>query len=36
MYLLTPTSRNVERIIDEYSDGRQFFKRVHLFFTDCT
>ena len=33
MYLLTPTSQNVERIIEHYQAPRKF-KRAHLFFTE--
>ena len=36
MYLLMPTTRNVERIINEFSNGHRQFKRVHLFFVDGT
>ncbi|PAV20211.1 Sec1-like snare [Pyrrhoderma noxium] len=35
MYLLMPTTRNVERIINEFSNGHRQFKRVHLFFVDA-
>ncbi|TDL23876.1 Sec1-like protein [Rickenella mellea] len=34
MYLLMPTTRNVERIIAEYSNGKQQYKKAHLFFID--
>lgn len=34
MYLLMPTTRNVERIVAEFSNGRKQFKKVHLFFVD--
>ncbi|KAH8116520.1 Sec1-like protein [Phellopilus nigrolimitatus] len=34
MYLLMPTTQNVERIVAEFSAGRRQFKRVHLFFLD--
>lgn len=35
MYILMPTTQNVQRIISEFSNGRKQFKRVHLFFLDC-
>ncbi|KAL5531405.1 hypothetical protein ACEPAG_4282 [Sanghuangporus baumii] len=35
MYLLMPTTKNVERIVEEFSNGRRQFKRVHLFFVDA-
>ena len=34
MYLLMPTTKNVDRIVAEFSNGRRQFKRVHLFFVD--
>lgn len=34
MYLLMPTTRNIERIIAEFSNGNRQFRRVHLYFTD--
>ncbi|TFK51842.1 Sec1-like protein [Heliocybe sulcata] len=34
MYLLMPTTQNVERIVKDYSDGRQQYSGAHLFFID--
>ncbi|CAE7050700.1 unnamed protein product [Rhizoctonia solani] len=34
MYLLMPTSQNVNRIIDDFSQGRKRYGGAHLFFID--
>lgn len=34
MYLLMPTSHNVNRIIRDFSDGRKQYAAAHLFFVD--
>ncbi|KAF8677405.1 STXBP unc-18 SEC1 family [Rhizoctonia solani] len=34
MYLLMPTSQNVDRIIDDFSQGRKRYGGAHLFFID--
>ena len=34
MYLLMPTSQNIERIIKDFSDGNQQYAGAHLFFID--
>ncbi|KAG9128259.1 vacuolar sorting protein VPS33/slp1 [Ceratobasidium sp. 392] len=34
MYLLMPTSQNIERIIADFSDGRKRYSGAHLFFID--
>ena len=34
MYLLMPTTKNIKRLISEYSDGKQQYKQAHLFFID--
>lgn len=34
MYLVMPTAANVDRIIRDYSDGRQQYAAAHLFFID--
>ncbi|KAL7425231.1 syntaxin binding protein 1 [Cryptotrichosporon argae] len=34
IYLLTPTSQNVERIIADFADGRRTYKSAHLYFID--
>ncbi|KAG8717169.1 vacuolar sorting protein VPS33/slp1 [Ceratobasidium sp. 394] len=34
MYLLMPTSQNVERIIADFSEGRKLYSGAHLFFID--
>lgn len=34
LYILTPTSQNVDRIIADFSGGRSTYKSVHLYFID--
>jgi syntaxin-binding protein 1 len=34
VYLLTPTSQNVDRVIADFSMGRRTYKAAHLFFID--
>ena len=34
VYLLMSTSQNVDRIIRDFSDGRQQYAAAHLFFID--
>ncbi|CAD6581232.1 MAG: vacuolar sorting protein VPS33/slp1 [Tremellales sp. Tagirdzhanova-0007] len=34
VYLLTPTSQNVDRIIADFSNGRRTYKSAHLYFID--
>jgi len=34
IYLLTPTSQNVDRIIADFSNGRRTYKSAHLYFID--
>ncbi|KAK4689862.1 syntaxin-binding protein 1, partial [Tremellales sp. Uapishka_1] len=34
IYLLTPTSQNVDRIIADFSNGRRTYKAAHLYFID--
>jgi Sec1 family len=34
VYLLMPTSQNVDRIIKDFSDGHQQYAAAHLFFTE--
>ncbi|RXK36602.1 syntaxin-binding protein 1 [Tremella mesenterica] len=34
LYILTPTSQNVERIIADFSGGRRTYKSAHLYFID--
>lgn len=34
MYLLTPTSQNVDRVIADFNFGRRSYKAAHLFFID--
>ncbi|KAF9006050.1 Sec1-like snare protein [Cyathus striatus] len=34
IYLLMPTSQNVDRIIRDFSDGRQHYAGAHLFFVE--
>lgn len=34
MYLVMPTSQNVDRIIRDFSEGRQQYAGAHLFFVD--
>ncbi|EPQ56577.1 Sec1-like snare protein [Gloeophyllum trabeum ATCC 11539] len=34
MYLLMPTTQNVERIINDFSNGKQQYAGAHLFFID--
>jgi syntaxin-binding protein 1 len=36
VYLLMPTTQNVNRIIKDFSDGRQQYLGAHLFFVDGT
>ena len=36
IYLLTPTSQNVDRIIADFSNGRRTYKSAHLYFIDGT
>jgi Sec1 family len=35
MYLLMPTSANVERIIRDFTPGNEQYAAAHLFFLDC-
>lgn len=35
VYILTPTSANIERIIRDFSGGRQQYAGAHLFFVDA-
>lgn len=34
IYLLMPTSQNVDRIIRDFSNGKQQYAAAHLFFID--
>ena len=34
VYLLMPTSQNVDRIIRDFSNGKQQYGAAHLFFID--
>lgn len=34
IYLLTPTSQNVDRIIADFTNGRRTYKSAHLYFID--
>ena len=34
IYLLMPTSQNIDRIIRDFSNGRRQYAGVHLFFID--
>lgn len=34
IYLLTPTTQNVDRIIADFSQGRRTYKSAHLYFID--
>lgn len=34
VYLLMPTSHNVDRVIRDFSDGRQQYAAAHLFFIE--
>jgi syntaxin-binding protein 1 len=34
VYLLTPTTQNVNRILADFVDGRRTYKQVHLYFID--
>lgn len=34
VYMLTPTSANIDRIIRDFSGGRQQYAGAHLFFID--
>jgi syntaxin-binding protein 1 len=34
VYLLTPTTQNVNRILADFTDGRRSYKQVHLYFID--
>jgi len=34
VYLLTPTTQNVNRILADFADGRRSYKQVHLYFID--
>ncbi|KAI0091472.1 Sec1-like protein [Irpex rosettiformis] len=34
MYLLMPTSQNIDRIINDFSNGKQQYAAAHLFFID--
>lgn len=34
VYLLMPTTQNVDRVILHFSGGRKMFARVHLYFTE--
>lgn len=34
VYLLMPTSQNIDRIIRDYSNGKQQYAAAHLFFID--
>lgn len=36
MYLVMPTSQNVDRIIRDFSNGQQQYAAAHLFFIDGT
>lgn len=36
VYMLMPTTQNVDRIIRDFSDGRQQYLKAHLFFLDGT
>jgi len=36
IYLLTPTSQNVDRIIADFTNGRRTYKSAHLYFIDGT
>ncbi|KAI5117142.1 hypothetical protein M0805_008261 [Coniferiporia weirii] len=35
IYMLMPTTQNIERIINEFANGQRQFRRVHLFFVDA-
>ena len=34
IYLLTPTTQNVDRIIADFANGRRTYKGAHLYFID--
>lgn len=34
VYLLTPTTQSVERVIADFADGRRTYRSVHLYFVD--
>lgn len=36
VYLLTPTSQNVDRVIADFSNGRKTYKSAYLYFIDGT
>ncbi|KAJ3519527.1 hypothetical protein NM688_g9289 [Phlebia brevispora] len=36
MYLIMPTSQNVDRVIRDFSNGQQQYAAAHLFFIDGT
>ncbi len=36
MYIIMPTSQNVERVIRDFSNGLQQYAAAHLFFVDGT
>lgn len=34
LYLLTPTSQNVDRLLADFSFGRRTYKSAHVYFID--
>lgn len=34
IYLLTPTTQNVDRVIADFANGRRTYRHVHLYFID--
>jgi syntaxin-binding protein 1 len=36
VYLLTPTSQNVKRVLADFEAGRRTYRHVHLYFIDGT
>jgi syntaxin-binding protein 1 len=34
IYLLTPTTQNVQRVIADFAGGRRTYRHVHLYFID--
>lgn len=36
VYLLTPTTQNVKRVLADFQEGRRTYRHVHLYFIDGT
>jgi hypothetical protein len=34
VYLLTPTTQNVQRVLADFEHGRRTYRNVHLYFID--